>query len=72
MKLKDYIKKYGFRKGWFADQIGIHPTFFSDCLGGRRRIPRKYWKKIVELTQKKVKIEDLFDGEEGHHKNARS
>ncbi|HDZ25426.1 MAG TPA: XRE family transcriptional regulator [Candidatus Aminicenantes bacterium] len=61
MKLREYLKEYGIRKTWFAKKIGINPTSLSDALGGRKKIPEKYWKKIVRLTQKKVKIEDLFN-----------
>jgi hypothetical protein len=68
MKLVEYIEEFGIRKSWFAAKLGMSAPFFSDCLAGRRKFPRKHWKRIVELTKKKVKIEDLFDGEEGYGK----
>jgi hypothetical protein len=63
MKLSEFLDEFGFRQGWFADKIGMHRSAFNECLRGKKRFPQKYWKKIIEMTNKKVKIEDLFYGE---------
>ena len=62
-----------------AERIDTHlkkmHSHSSVCMGlMKTQMTKELWsmRKAVELTQKKVKIEDLFDGEEGHHKNARS
>ena len=61
MRLRDYLKEHGIKTVPFAKLIGIHPTLMRGVRSGTRRLPLKYWRKIVKITENKVKLEDLYD-----------
>lgn len=60
MRLRAYLKNNGIQFKWFASQIGMSENSFSQVTAGRVGLPLDYWEKVVELTQGKITIEDLF------------
>lgn len=61
MKLKEYFDKNGISKRWFAVKIGINPSHFYEIVNEKKRVPEKYMKKIVKLTEEKISIKDLME-----------
>ncbi len=59
MKLKEYFEKTGVQKNWFAKKIGIDIQTFYVIVGGKKKLPMKYWKKVILVSEGKIKLEDL-------------
>jgi predicted transcriptional regulator len=60
MKLDEYIKKYGIKQKWLADQLEIDPATLSYYLKKKWPINTKHWFKIIQLTKNEVTIYDLL------------
>jgi len=54
---KQWFKDSGYRKGWFADQIGVDAASISRWLGGHTRPQRAVRKRIEQLTDGAVPME---------------
>jgi hypothetical protein len=61
MKIKEYLDKFGVKQTWFAQQLGITSQMFNHILAGRKKLPKKYWTKIILISNGHVHIEDLID-----------
>ena len=60
MDLESYFKKENIEKQVFAKSIGFSPTYISLVIH-KKRIPSfKLAKAIIEATQGKVTVSDLF------------
>lgn len=59
-KLKNYFKENGLQKKWFAQQLGIPAQQFSQIVCGYAPLPRKYWRKVIELTHGKITLADIL------------
>ncbi len=68
MQLKEYVETYGIKQAWLAKQIGINRRALNYVLMGHRRLPRKYWTKLILITEGKINIEDLEKLEKLHAK----
>lgn len=64
MELEEYLKKYGTKKKWFADELGLSLTSLGRILKGSHYPSAKTAQKIVELTNGEVTFEDLFKKKE--------
>ena len=53
-----WFKKNGVRKNWFADQLGVDGASISRWLAGSTRPHRAVRKRIEELTNGAVTIND--------------
>ena len=60
MKLLEYIENYAIMKKKFAEKIGMHHVQFYEIVNGKQRVPEKYMKKIVKVTEGKVTLTDLM------------
>jgi len=60
MRLKEFFRKTGVQKKWFADQVGMPLSSFYEMTLGRTPIPQKYWKKIIEVSEQKITVQDLW------------
>lgn len=60
-RLKKYIEDNGIQRKWFAEKIGMKPSYLYLILSGKRPIPKKYWLKIIQLTNNHFKVEDFLD-----------
>lgn len=60
MKLKDYLDSNRIEYKEFAKKIGINYCALIHALKGRRKIPQKFWKAIIEETHGKVSLGDLY------------
>ena len=60
--IKKYLDKRGLKSIWVAEQIGCHPSEFSNWVRGERRpnLPRAM--KLANLLN--CKVEDLFPEEQ--------
>lgn len=54
---RQWFKDSGFRKGWFADQIGVDPASISRWLGGQTKPQRAVRKRIEQLTDGAVPMD---------------
>ena len=56
--IKEFLEKRGLKGNWVADQIGCHPSEFSNWVRGERRpnLPRAI--KLANLLE--CSVEDLF------------
>ena len=64
-KLQKYLKAKGITKIFFANNIGVSRQVFNSWMNEGRKIPPEYWRKICELTDEEITIEDfLNDAEE--------
>lgn len=64
IKLNHILFKNDIKALTLAVNIGMSTTFLSQCIRGRRSVPERYKKKILQYLQKKVdpKLEekDIF------------
>lgn len=67
-KLRKYLDDRGTEYKWFAESIGMSPSIFYLILSKKKPIPKKYWKAIILLTDRKITLNDLagihFEDEE--------
>lgn len=42
-------------------ELGISRQFFSNMIREQCPIPQKYWRKIIELTDHAIRIDDFLD-----------
>lgn len=61
MKIKEYLEYHGLKQKWLADKIGMSSSHMSQVIRGVVKVPKKYMKKIVEVTDNEVTLEDLLD-----------
>jgi hypothetical protein len=60
-KLKKYLTDNGIQIKWFAQKIGMNPTAFYAILYQKKSVPKKYWKAIILLTNRKISLKDLAE-----------
>lgn len=60
-KLHNYFENTGVQKKWFAEKMGMEVQQFYQILHGTRDCPKKYWRRIVELTNNKITLTDLAE-----------
>lgn len=60
-KLKKYLEEKGIQHKWFAEKIGMRPSYLYAILAGRRKVPKKYWKAIILITNHTFTVEDFLD-----------
>mgnify|MGYP001608443396 CR=1 FL=1 len=60
-KIRIFLEEKGMLKNAFARKVGMSQVQMYAILSKRRKVPRKYWKKIIKFTEKKIKIEDFLD-----------
>jgi len=58
-KLRQYLDDHGTEYKWFAEKIGMSPGVFYLVLAKKKPIPKKYWKTIILLTDRKITLNDL-------------
>lgn len=68
-KLKEYLDRKGLRQDKFAQKIGMDAPTLSHIMNGRRKIPEKCWKKIVQETNGEITLEDLLEHSLNFQKN---
>ena len=59
MKMKEYLKKSGYRSEWFAKQIPCSPSYLSIIACGKAKPSPIIIKRIFDLTNGEVKEKDL-------------
>lgn len=59
-KLAKYCEDHGIKKRWLAGKIGIHPVNLDHWMYGSRKIPPKYWEKVINLTHGNIEFYDLL------------
>lgn len=60
MNICEYLKKHGISQKWFASQLGLAPSYICSICKGRKKMPKKYWTKVIFLTKGEVSLEDLL------------
>ena len=69
MLIREYLECKSLKTSWLADKVNLNPYYVSQWVT-KNKIPVKYWKNIVKITQGKVSYEDLWDswtsGEKKH------
>lgn len=60
-KLNSYFKENGVEQKWFAENIGVTPTYFYQMSKGYKKIKPIYWAAIVELTRGYITLADLAE-----------
>ncbi len=60
-KLKDFLDKNGIKQTFFAEKLGIRHQQLSLILRGKAKLPKKVWKKVVELTNNEITMNDLLE-----------
>jgi transcriptional regulator with XRE-family HTH domain len=60
MLLGDYLVKHKIDQCDFAELIGVHASFVGRWLTGERTPRGAQAKKIVEATNKKVTLKDIY------------
>lgn len=61
LKLKKYLDDNGIRTAWFAEKLGINRETLRKVLDGRRNLPPKCWRKVVELTKGKITMKEILN-----------
>lgn len=61
MQIKEFLQKFGVKQTWFAEQLGITAGMLNHIVAGRKKLPKKYWTKIILISNGNIKIEDLID-----------
>lgn len=60
-KLKEYVEENGLVRKWVAKKIGISDVYFCNICGGKKSLPLKYWKTLIDLTNGFITLEDLME-----------
>ena len=65
-KLRKYLDDNGLHYNWFEMQVGMPPKSLYAILDCRKKMPQKYWKAVIILTQNHITLNDLaeIDNEE--------
>ena len=61
MELRKYLDLNSINAREFAKRIDIPYTSLMHALNGTRGLPKKYWKKIILVTNRKVTLDDLYE-----------
>lgn len=56
--LREYLDSQGIKFSWFASQIGVAPSYFYHMIIGSKTIPKKYWKKITQVTKGEIVFDE--------------
>jgi hypothetical protein len=78
-KIKNFVDEKGVRKQWIADKLGMPRQQFYSVSSGFTPCPKKYWVKLMQITEGHVSMEDLMEDflkefdfiEVRHYKNPR-
>src|ERR1700730_12937848 len=65
-RLNAFFEATGISKLWFAKKIGITGPMLYGILAGKWLIPKKYWEKVISLSQGYVIAEHLIS-DQVHH-----
>lgn len=60
-KLKDYFKENGLQMKWFAEKMGISRQQLYQVVGGYAPLPRKFWVKMIKMTNGKITLRDILE-----------
>jgi len=60
-KLKTWRKKKGLSVYAVAKKLGVSPSAISNWETGIRHPHKKYWKKLIELTDGELTFEDFLE-----------
>jgi DNA-binding transcriptional regulator YdaS (Cro superfamily) len=59
-RLNEYIDKNGLRKNFFAEKLGMTPAQLTNVLTGRSKLPKKYWKRLEQITKGEISVNELM------------
>lgn len=59
-KISEYCKENGVRKNWIAAKLEMPVSQFFYITKGEKRLPKKYWKKIIKITGGFISPSDLI------------
>jgi plasmid maintenance system antidote protein VapI len=57
-ELKAFFKTTGKSQNWLAVQVGVHRSYVTLWLQGKRGVPRKYIGKLSKITE--IPVEKLI------------
>ena len=61
MNLREYLDAEGYRRAWFAEQIGVSVYTLAGYISGRQKPSIDVAIRILKLTKGKVTLEALAD-----------
>lgn len=60
-KINEYCRKNGVKKAWIATNLGMLEPYLFLVTSGKKKLPKKYWKKIIHLTGGFIMPSDLIE-----------
>ncbi len=61
MKLKNYFEEKGLRIDKFAERLGLSKMQMYQVVGDRAGVPKRCWKKLIELTEGEISLADILE-----------
>lgn len=58
-KIEKFCKDNRYELRWFAKKIGMSDNTFYNLRARQSPFPHKYWKKIIEVMDGKITLEEL-------------
>lgn len=59
-KLRNYFDEKGLRMDKFAHRLGLSKMQMYQVVGNRVNLPKKCWKKMIELTDGEITLADIL------------
>lgn len=61
MKLEEYLKNHSLTHKKFGEMIGVSQSYVTRILGGKKNPSLALMRRIIEFTEGKVTVGDLFN-----------